>query len=197
MCVNIGATTGKYMKYQRSSGFIFIRFSCKSMNRCYIRGCSIRPKWTSRRRTPLYDIASFTLLYENFLWQVALRWIRKLLLYGHQNIIDWQNFSNQSHSWLNNSFRSRHLNICPNISFGTTTILEIIRRSTWRLSSRRRRTALSGFCPELLCGVCRSKSSSNSKSGHSKTPWLKISDFARQTPPSESGQRCPPTSALQ
>ena len=34
---------------------------------------------------------------------------------------------------------------------------------------RRRRSALSGFGPELLCGVCRSKSSSNPKSGHSKT----------------------------
>ena len=28
--------------------------------------------------------------------------------------------------------------------------------------------AESGCCPELLCGICRSKSSSNSKSGHSK-----------------------------
>ena len=65
--------------------------------------------------------------------------------------------------------------------------------------SRRRRTALSGFCPDLLCGVCRSKSSSNSKSGHSKTLPTENFRFWRtdtvQLTRTESGQRCPPTSA--
>ena len=60
------------------------------------------------------------------------------------------------------------------------------------LSTGRRRTALSGLCPDLLCSVCRSKSSSNSEFGHSKT--LKISDFDGQTPYSKPGQN--PDSAV-
>ena len=58
----------------------------------------------------------------------------------------------------------------------------------------RRRRTLSGFCPDLLWGVCRSKSGSNSKFGHSKTSRLKISEFDWQTPHSKSGQN--PDSAV-
>ena len=64
--------------------------------------------------------------------------------------------------------------------------------------TRRRRTALYGFCPDLLCGICRSKSSSNSKSVHSKTLPTENFRFWRadtvQLTRTESGQRCPPTS---
>ena len=71
--------------------------------------------------TICYDYATD----ENFLWQVALRWTPKLQFYDPRNTLDWQSFSSQSHSLSNNSFRSTRWNICPNISFGIQTILNI------------------------------------------------------------------------
>ena len=43
------------------------------------------------------------------------------------------------------------MNITMNI------IMTIIMNILMNIIIRRRRTALSGFCPDLLCGVCQSK----------------------------------------
>ena len=54
--------------------------------------------------------------------------------------------------------------------------------------TRRRRTALSGFWPDLLCGVCQSKSEIFSREVFECPDFEFELDFDRQTPHSNSGQ---------
>ena len=60
--------------------------------------------------------------------------------------------------------------------------------------TRRRRTALFGFCPDLLCGVCQSKSEIFSREVFECPDFELELDFDRQTPHSNSGQN--PNSAV-
>ena len=63
-----------------------------------------------------------------------------------------------------------------------------------RVRGRRRRTSLSGFCPDLLCGVCLSKSEIFRREGFRvgklfDCPSLEFElDFDRPTPHSKSGR---------